>query len=181
MDKKEIRRVIKEQTKALGADKKAKEVAIVSNLVKQIILDRKPSVVAAFMPLPDEIAIDIGSLSSLCRLVLPRITCDSKESAEMEFFDYLPEEINQGAYGIGEPQGENRVTAEEIDMIIVPGVAFSPDGRRLGRGKGFYDRYLSRKGFRAYCTGVCFRHQLLDTVPTEPHDRTMDKVVVSEQ
>lgn len=181
MDKKEIRRVIKEQTKALDPDKKAAEAAVINNLVKQIILDRKPSVVAAFMPLPDEIAIDIGSLSSLCRLALPRITCDSKESAEMEFFDYQPEEINQGAYGISEPQGESRIAAEEIDMIIVPGVAFTPDGRRLGRGKGFYDRYLSRKGFRAYCIGVCFRHQLLDNIPTEPHDRTMDKVVVSEE
>ena len=62
----------------------------------------------------------------------------------------------------------------------VPAVAFTRRGERLGRGKGFYDCYLSREGFRAYTVGVCYSHQLLDTLPTEPHDRRVDEVVVGE-
>lgn len=181
MNKKDIRAAIREQNKLLDKARKCAEAEIVTNRLKQLIHDKQPAVVAAFMPMPDEIAIDIKSLSALCRLLIPRITLDNKESAEMEFFDYTPEDIGEGAYGIHEPQGNTPVAAEHIDMMIVPGVAFTPEGCRLGRGKGFYDRYTARNGFRALCVGVCMRHQLIDSLPTEKHDRKMDIVITAEQ
>ena len=85
-----------------------------------------------------------------------------------------------GAYGINEPQGDTPCPAEAIDLMVVPAVAFTRRGERLGRGKGFYDCYLSREGFRAYTVGVCYSHQLLDSLPTEPHDCRVDEVVVGE-
>ena len=63
--------------------------------------------------------------------------------------------------------------------MVVPGVAFASDGRRLGRGKGYYDRYLAREGFRAYTVAVCYSCQLRDDVPAEPHDKRVDEVVVA--
>ena len=62
-------------------------------------------------------------------------------------------------------------------MMVVPGVAFTAAGERMGRGKGYYDRYLSREGFRAYSVGVCFGCQMCEELPTEPHDRRMDEVI----
>lgn len=46
----------------------------------------------------------------------------------------------------------------------------------MGRGKGYYDRYLALPELRAFCVGVCFAHQLVDALPVEPHDRAMNAV-----
>ena len=67
--------------------------------------------------------------------------------------------------------------AEDIDFMVVPGVAFAGDGRRLGRGKGYYDRYLSQEGFRAFCVGVCYACQSREDIPAEAHDKRVDAVI----
>ena len=56
-------------------------------------------------------------------------------------------------------------------------VAFTADGRRLGRGRGYYDRYLGDPAFRGFRVGVCYAHQLVDDLPVEPHDVRMDRVI----
>ena len=63
------------------------------------------------------------------------------------------------------------------DVVVVPGVAFTPDGHRVGQGGGWYDRFLPQ--LRPACTtiGVCFREQVVDAVPVEPHDVAVDVVV----
>lgn len=63
------------------------------------------------------------------------------------------------------------------DLVLVPGLAFSRKGNRLGRGGGFYDRFLGKHCASATKVGVCFSFQVLDTIPTEPHDATVDIVV----
>ncbi len=66
---------------------------------------------------------------------------------------------------------------EEIDLMLVPGVAFDPAGRRLGRGRGFYDRYLSRPdATHIYKVGLCRPGALVPEVPAEAHDVVMDRV-----
>ena len=76
-----------------------------------------------------------------------------------------------------EPQGATPCPPERIDLIVVPGTAFTRAGARMGRGRGYYDRYLSRPGFHARTVGVCYTHQLLDTLPVEPHDVPLDRVI----
>ena len=63
------------------------------------------------------------------------------------------------------------------DLVVVPGLAFTAAGERLGQGGGWYDRYLAQ--VRDDCTmiGVCFAEQILDTLPVEAHDVTMDRIV----
>ncbi|SHG29134.1 5-formyltetrahydrofolate cyclo-ligase [Dysgonomonas macrotermitis] len=79
--------------------------------------------------------------------------------------------------GVFEPQGEDFTDYRKVDMVIVPGIAFDRKGNRLGRGKGYYDRFLSQ--IRAPKVGVCFDFQLLDQIPVAGHDVKMD-VIVSE-
>jgi 5-formyltetrahydrofolate cyclo-ligase len=76
---------------------------------------------------------------------------------------------------VGEP--EHDVDATWPDVVVVPGLAFTADGHRLGQGGGWYDRFLV--GVRDDCVtiGVCFHEQLLDEVPIEPHDIALDHVV----
>lgn len=63
------------------------------------------------------------------------------------------------------------------DLILVPGLAFSRDRHRLGRGSGFFDRLLADRAASAYKLGVCFSFQFLEAIPTEPHDVLMDQVM----
>jgi 5-formyltetrahydrofolate cyclo-ligase len=69
---------------------------------------------------------------------------------------------------------------DKIDLIVVPGLAFSRDGHRLGRGGGFFDRLLAGPAAAASKLGVCFDFQLLESIPIEPHDIVMDTVVTEE-
>lgn len=172
MEKKEIRRSIKSRTLALKPEQALRQSEAVVERLLQIIAQRKPQVVALFAPLRDE--VQIGSLMQRmeCRVVVPRV-----EGDEMEFYDLASGSLAEGTFGIMEPQCGEPIEHHKIDVMVVPGVAFTPSGDRLGRGKGFYDRYLSREGFRAYCVGVCYPHQVVDELPVEPHDRRMDEVV----
>jgi len=82
-----------------------------------------------------------------------------------------------GAHGIPSPQGD-AVGPETIDLVLVPGLAFTTAGARLGRGGGHYDRFLPTLRDGCVVIGVCFAEQLLDELPREAHDGDMDVVVV---
>lgn len=76
-----------------------------------------------------------------------------------------------------DPETSLPVALEEIDLLLVPGVAFTRSGRRLGRGGGFYDRLLADPELCAVSFGICFALQVVDNLPTEPHDRPVDRIV----
>ncbi len=85
-------------------------------------------------------------------------------------------ELSPGAYGIPEPSETAPVVAPAmVDVALVPGVAFTPDGHRLGQGAGFYDMLLPMLGGVSW--GVGFSCQIVDEVPREGHDRPVDRVV----
>ncbi|MEI6279846.1 MAG: 5-formyltetrahydrofolate cyclo-ligase [Verrucomicrobiae bacterium] len=85
------------------------------------------------------------------------------------------EELVPGRFGILEPRQTAPPAGISFDLILVPGMAFDREGRRLGRGRGYYDRFLaSATGLVA---GVCFDDQLAPAVPHEPHDARMDAVI----
>ncbi|MBQ5923346.1 MAG: 5-formyltetrahydrofolate cyclo-ligase [Alistipes sp.] len=182
MEKKKIRQRVKAQVLSLSTEEKAAQSCAVMARLRSAIADRQPHVVALFSPLNDE--VQIAPLADLLaqdyRVVLPRVGDREDGTPEMEFFDYAPQAMASGAYGIIEPQGGEPCRAEEIDLMVVPGVAFTREGVRLGRGKGYYDRYLAREGFRAYTIGVCYACQLCDALPCGEYDRKVDIVVAGE-
>ncbi len=83
-------------------------------------------------------------------------------------------------YRILEPTGAILPAAQyqAIDLVIVPGVAFTCEGYRLGRGKGYYDKLLPL--ISAPCVGICWPIQLVDHLPTEPHDVSLDGLISSD-
>lgn len=96
------------------------------------------------------------------RIVVPRVGGDA-----MRFFDYVPGALRAGAFRIAEPDGDAMpCEPSEIDLIVVPGTAFTQAGARMGRGRGFYDKYLSQPGFRGVKVGVCYAHQLVGALPS---------------
>ena len=91
-----------------------------------------------------------------------------------------PYDLERGAYGIFAPVPERSgiIPPQEVDFVLISGLAFDSHGGRLGRGAGFYDRYLSSTpAFRA---GFCFSMQLVSDVPMQPHDLFMDAVFTND-
>ncbi|MEI7618339.1 MAG: 5-formyltetrahydrofolate cyclo-ligase [Actinomycetota bacterium] len=84
--------------------------------------------------------------------------------------------LEPGAYGIPSPVGEP-TDAQIIDLVIVPGLAFTRDGQRLGQGGGYYDRYLPLLRPDCVTIGVCFEEQIVHAVPGETHDQRVSLVV----
>ena len=88
--------------------------------------------------------------------------------------------LRRGEFGVLEPDPDRaaRIAPDRLDLVIVPGVAFTAGGARLGRGGGFYDRFLARVPDPTPRVGVAFRCQVFDQIPTEPHDAHVDELVV---
>ncbi len=106
-------------------------------------------------------------------VLLPRVVSDT----DMELRQYTGlQDLQVGAFGILEPTGKLFTDYEKIDVAVVPGMAFDKEGHRLGRGKGYYDRFL-RLLPKTYKIGICFLWQLVDNVPTDEHDILMDQIM----
>ena len=132
---------------------------------------------SAISPEPDVTAVLEVCISMGKRLALPRCEADGVMTAR--WVSALTE-LKPGAFGILEPPETLPVAApEDLNLILVPGMAFSPKGARLGRGKGYYDRFLEE--FAGRTIGVCFDSSVLEEIPTEPHDRFMDAVLTDKR
>lgn len=109
------------------------------------------------------------------QILLPVVVGEELELRHFESF----QQMQIGAYHIQEPIGECFDEFDTIDLAIIPGMAFNKEGKRLGRGKGYYDRLLPKLK-NAYKIGICFPYQLVENVPTDKHDILMDEVLTIE-
>lgn len=173
-NKSEIRTAAKSAVKGLSSEQKKSKSALIVKDILALDAIKSAKVVALYSSLPDEVISSelIATLAVQKQVVLPRVAGD-----DMDFYPYDPTAMEIGSFGISEPQTEVAIDPSEIDVIIVPGVAFTLSGVRCGRGKGYYDKYLSRDGFRAVKVGVCYKEQLAEEIPSEPHDILMDCVI----
>jgi len=107
-------------------------------------------------------------------VLLPKVI----NSTDMELRCYTGrQDLAIGAYGILEPTGEIFTNYDLIDVAVIPGVAFDTQGHRLGRGRGYYDRFLANISDNTYKIGLCFPWQIVESVPTEENDIPMDIVI----
>ena len=102
-------------------------------------------------------------------LVYPRVKDDALEFVEVQNLS----ELAAGAFGVSEPQGTQLVSVEDLDLVVVPGVAFDRSGHRLGYGRGFYDRALSACRKDSVKVGFAYDSQLLDELPSAKHDQRL--------
>lgn len=106
-------------------------------------------------------------------VVLPKVV--DAENMELRLYTGR-EDLAAGSYGIMEPTGKQFTALHDIDVAVVPGMAFDRNGHRLGRGKGYYDRILAQMP-QAYKIGICFDFQLMENIPHDAHDVSMDEVI----
>lgn len=101
---------------------------------------------------------------------LPRVN-----GVDLEILPYEETRLELGSFQIEEPTGNDLTDVDDIELMVIPAVAFDRKGMRLGRGKGFYDRLLANT--KATKVGVGYEFQLYDELPSEPHDIPMDMVI----
>ena len=177
-DKKSIRAEVRRRIKLLSEEEKQSSATAIFAKIEATEAFAKAECVALFVAMWDE----VPTTETLERwrglgkhVVIPRVEGDI-----MRYYDYHPDRMTVGAFGIIEPVGNKEVEAEAIDLMIVPARAFTPNGDRMGRGGGFYDKYMSLEGFRAVKYGVAYACQIFDSLPTDPHDIPVDKVFTNE-
>jgi 5-formyltetrahydrofolate cyclo-ligase len=131
--------------------------------------------IGAYYPLADEAQWFINWDVNKVRLSFPRIGSNSMEFV-LSGLDELKEWRGEGISFRSPPEGNPKVAP---DVLLIPGRAFNEKGDRLGRGKGFFDKYLA--GFKGTKIGICFDFQIFENIPLEPHDLPMDYVVTEKR
>lgn len=167
MDKKELRRQIRSFPGPFeGSERVMEKIETISGFLDS-------DIVLLYCSIPGEVETlaFIRKWAETKTIALPRVAGDN-----LEIREYRPDCLVAGYRGILEPSDEAPLLdASKIGFAVIPGVAFDPEGHRLGRGKGYYDRLLP--SLDCPKAGVAFDHQLVARVPVEDHDISMDMVI----
>lgn len=159
-----------------GASKPGDSFALMEQ-VQALDSWKEASTVMLYAPLPEEPdAVLLMNNQGEKRFLFPRIEGDTlgiyRRGSQSRWIT--------GPFGLQEPDPESwqACSPAEVDLVIVPGLAFDLSGRRLGRGKGYYDRLLGLPEFTGIKIGLAWSWQLLSSLPAEEHDVLMDQVLV---
>lgn len=172
MEKKEIRSKIKQLKKEHTKEQLDAQSKVIMKKLEKHPAFIEANIVMLYASLPDEVNTHsfIEKWRSRKRIILPTVAGD----------DIIPVELRNdtafatGDFNIMEPQSEPY--SGSFDLIVVPGVAFDGNGNRIGRGKGYYDRFLSHHP-DVKRIGICFDFQYIEKVPTEDTDIIMEEVI----
>lgn len=170
-DKSDIRKKVKLLKSSLTIEQKIHDANKVNLCIEELPCFKKSNKILTYHSLPDEIDTT-QFLKKWCEkkiIYLPRV-----KGEQLDVIKYTPTSIQPGAFNILEPTG-NSISINEIDIIIVPGIAFDRNGSRIGRGKGFYDRLLCNSN--SIKIGIGYDFQLYDNIITEQHDIPMDIII----
>ena len=132
--------------------------------------------VLAYLPLPTEVDLRPLLAEAIGRGVEVAVPESSPDRTflPMRLTSLAPEALETDAMGISVPRSHVPVNTDRIEVVLVPGVAFDPAGRRLGRGGGFYDRFLAGLPRPAATVGVCFGVQRVERVPVDRGDMPVE-------
>lgn len=169
--KKEIRAELREKLRAMTNIERVEKSEIISNRIIEIMRETKPSSCLMYKALPTEVNIDKAikyCLDSGIKVYLPRVNGDN-----MDIVEYG--ELRVGAYGILEPIGE--ATDISPSVAIVPLLGVDKLKNRLGKGKGYYDRYFKDRDI--FKIAVAYDTQIVDELPIDDNDIAMDEIIVS--
>jgi 5-formyltetrahydrofolate cyclo-ligase len=170
-----LRKQVKTQSKVMSTEGRAEGSARARTLLEQQVVWNQARSVLFFAPMAEELDVWPLAIKALAQgkaVALPRYVAEDNAYIACLVKD-LTRDVQTGYFGIREPADRCApVSSNRLDLILVPGVAFDLQGRRLGRGKGFYDQLLAVVlGTRC---GVAFDEQIVPEIPVEPHDMILD-------
>ena len=183
-DKSLLRRQLKDQGQAISIDDLA--ASSLSACARMLATPWFTGAHVIMLYAPIERELDVTLLAKECertgrRVVAPRANWEDK-SLEPAMVHRWESDWEIGRYGIRQPKADAQpMLPGEIDLIVVPGLAFDRNRMRLGRGAGLYDRFLARADVRGAKIGIGFDWQLLSALPANDHDQRLDAVVVESE
>ena len=175
--KQALRDQIRNALKGITAAERVAASARARLLLETQALWHEARAVLLFAPMPEE--LDVWPLLSPAlvagkRVALPRFVAATRNYEACWIL--TEKDVQAGYFGIREPRSHcARVASGELDLILVPGVAFDLAGHRLGRGKGYYDRLLGE--LCSTTCGVAFEEQIVAEVPVGPYDVRLDYIL----
>lgn len=173
----ELRRIMRAQLAKMMPTARAAASESIRTSIPTLPRWQEIRTVAAYTALPGEPDLHPLDWAKQRIVLLPRV-----EGKNIAFYSVRDAaQLRPGAFGIREPDPNlcEPASANDAEIIFVPGLAFSSDGMRLGRGRGYYDRLLASLPSSALRVGVCFSCQILPSVPTSPHDQPVNLLLAN--
>lgn len=173
--KSELRRHYIKLRESQSEEKADRSSSVITNKLSELKNIHDANCVMVYFAFRGE--VDVEQLINFCIkqekcICMPKITGDGIMEA-VEYFEGC--KMQKNTYGILEPAGSKHIDKVDIDVVIVPAVAFDEKLFRLGYGGGYYDRFL--EGTDVTKIGVCFDFQITDELPSEKHDKRIDMVI----
>ncbi len=178
-DKGSLRRHYLQLLKEQSSKECLRKSRLIAGLLWQLPAIRKAQSILFYASMPGEVdtlAMIEEAIVSGKRVSLPIVEKNQRKLIPTLISSM--KDVHIGAYGITEPFDPSKALAlEEIDAVIVPGLAFDKQHHRLGRGAGYYDRFLSTLPKTAATVGLAFDFQLTESLPIEAHDMRLQEVI----
>lgn len=180
-DKQHTRQKLLKRLLALTKEEIKRRSKDVENKLSELQIYKQAKVIMVYYPLKGEVDI-LGLIrrnKGVKRFCFPVMDLKAKDLRVFEVND-LDKDFISGPFGVMEPntQRTKELSIEEIDMVIVPGLGFDREKNRLGRGAGFYDRFLERITPSVKKIGIAFEFQILESLPVNLSlDQKLDAVV----
>jgi 5-formyltetrahydrofolate cyclo-ligase len=172
MKKDDIRRSIKAQKCMLTEQEKTGAAEQAFKRLEQTMAFIMSDNILLYHSLPDELSTleFIDRWHTRKHFFLPRVN-----GVNLDILPYEKSKLHLGAFNIEEPDGADLANIADIELIIVPAIAYDANGNRVGRGKGYYDRLLAET--KATKIGVGYDFQIVDSIDAEAHDIAVDMVI----
>ena len=175
MDKKELRRTIRERKRAMTEEEIVSRSEKLGVLLSQSEAYKAAKTIYGYLPYNQEVRtvpMLEQALKDGKKVAVPKVYGD-----EMKFL-YLDDlsKVSKGYAGIPEPIADEPVADDETALVLMPGLAFDPAGHRIGYGGGFYDKFLAAEPNHP-TLALCYEFQMLPELHTEEHDIPVDTVL----
>jgi 5-formyltetrahydrofolate cyclo-ligase len=182
-NKKELRQALRKRLAAVTpAELHARSFAACGLLFEQKEFKRAQTLMI-FLSTQHEVdtaPVALQAWADYKRVLAPRVSWEQRRMLPIEIHS-LTSDVKDGLMGVREPFDGMPIPVADIDLVIVPGLAFDGVGNRLGRGRGFYDRFLSHRDFRGVCCALALEEQVVDSVPAEECDVRMNMLVTDQR
>lgn len=178
MTKNELRKQIRARLAELSPAAQGRRSTAACDLLAQQPEFTRAQTLMIYLATPGEVdtsEIAFAAWSRGKRVAAPWVAWEQKRMIPMEIRSLG--ELREGLLGVPQPPEESPVSIAEIDLLILPGLAFDAHGNRLGRGRGFFDRFLAHREFRAVKCALAFEEQFVEAVPADAHDQRVDLLV----
>jgi 5-formyltetrahydrofolate cyclo-ligase len=182
MDKSQFRREITSRLQQLSEHIRAEKSRKICQYLTENDKFRSAHTVMLYLSLAHE--VDTTAIILQCwrqekTVVVPKISWQQRHMIPVEI-NSLETGISTGAGGLRNPTTGVPMPLEDIDLVVAPGLAFDKHGNRLGRGGAYYDRFLASPQLNAAICSLAFVEQVVEAVPVDGHDQTIDFIVTDE-